>query len=144
VRASIWLRIAAVIAALYAAGHTAGMPWTPTHEVLAQGVVAAMRDVHFRAAGATRTYWDFYQGFGLAISVLLAVEAVLLWQLAILARLGTHYRAMAATHLAGFVLLGVVAGRYIFALPLWLSLAIAACLFLALLRPEIRRPQTPG
>ena len=57
---------------------------------------------------------------------------------------GAHYRAMAATHLTGFVLLGVVAGRYIFALPLWLSLAIATCLFLALVRPEIRRPQTPG
>jgi hypothetical protein len=144
VRASIWLRIAAVIAALYAVGHTAGMPWTPTHEVLAQGVVAAMRDVHFRAAGATRSYWDFYQGFGLALSVLLGVEAVLLWQLATLAHAGTRYRAMAATHLVGFVLLGLVAGRYIFALPLWLALAIAGCLLLALLRPEIHRPPASG
>jgi hypothetical protein len=144
VRASIWLRVAAVIAALYAAGHSAGMPWTPTHEVRPQGIVAAMREVHFRAAGAEHSYWDFYQGFGLAISVLLALEAILLWQLATLARAGTRYRAMAATHLAGFVLLGVVAARYILALPLWLSLAIAACLVLALLRPEIRSPQPPG
>jgi hypothetical protein len=29
-----------------------------------------------------------------------------------------------------------VAARYIFALPLWLALAIATCLILALLRPE--------
>jgi hypothetical protein len=143
VRASLWLRIAAALAALYAAAHTVGRPWTPNHEVLAQGVVAAMRDVHFNAAGAVRSYWDFYQGFGLAISVLLGVEAVLLWQLATLARVGARYRAMAVTHLAGFVLLGLVVARYIFALPLWLALAIATCLVLGLSRPEILTPRAP-
>ncbi len=113
------------------------MPWTPTQEVLAQGVVTAMHAVHFRAAGAVRSYWDFYRGFGLALSVLLAAEAVLLWQLATLARAGARYRAMAVTHLVGFVLLGLVAARYIFALPLWLALAIATSLVLAIVRPEI-------
>lgn len=140
-RASFWLRIAAIIAALYAAGHTAGMPWTPGQGLLAQGVLEAMRDVQFRAAGAVRSYWDFYQGFGLAISVLLAVEALAPWQLAALARQGARYRAMTATHLAGFALLGVVAARYIFALPLWLALAIASCLGLALWRPEFPPPR---
>jgi hypothetical protein len=134
-RASPWLRIAAVIAALYAAGHTAGRPWTPTHDPLAQGVVVAMRDVHFSAVGLTRSYWDFYQGFGVALSVLLAMEAILLWQLADLARSGGAYRALTLTHLVGFLVLGVVASRFIFALPLWLSLAIAACLAVALSRP---------
>ena len=143
-RASLWLRIAAALAALYAAGHTAGRPWTPTHEDLAQGVVAAMRDVHFRAAGAVRSYWDFYQGFGLAISVLLAVEALALWQLATLARAGARYQTMAATHLVGFVLRGLVAAGYIFALPLGLALAIATCLALALWRPQIPPPAALG
>jgi len=137
-RASPWLRIAAVIAALYAAGHTAGRPWTPTHDPLAQGVVVAMREVHFSAVGLTRSYWDFYQGFGVALSVLLAMEAILLWQLAGLARSGAAYRAMTITHLVGFLVLGVVASRFIFALPLWLSLAIAACLGVALSRPQLR------
>ena len=143
-RPSAWLRIAAVIAALYAAGHTAGRPWTPTHDGLAQGVVVAMREVHFNAVGITRSYWDFYQGFGLALSVLLAMEAILLWQLAGLARTGAAYRAMTVTHLVGFLVLGVVAGRFIFALPLWLSLGIAACLALALLRPQLREESAPG
>ncbi|HUL19500.1 MAG TPA: hypothetical protein VLV29_09575 [Steroidobacteraceae bacterium] len=137
-RASAWLRIAAVIAALYAAGHTAGRPWTPTHDGLAQGVVVGMREVHFSALGTTRSYWEFYQGFGLALSVLLAMEAVLLWQLAAVARAGTAYRAMTVTHLVGFLVLGAVASRFIFALPLWLSLAIAACLAVALSRPQSR------
>jgi hypothetical protein len=137
-RASVWLRIAAVTAGLYAAGHTAGRPWTPTHDAQAQGVVVAMREVHFSAIGLTRSYWDFYQGFGVALSVLLAMEAILLWQLASLARSGAAYRAMAITHLVGFLVLGGVASHFIFALPLWLSLAIAACLAVALSRPRRR------
>jgi hypothetical protein len=133
--APAWLRSAAVLAALYAAGHTAGMPWTPTREPAAAGVVRAMRAVQFSAAGATRSYWDFYQGFGLSVSVLLAVQAVLLWQLAALARDGGRYRGVALTQLVGFVVVGAVAGRYVFLLPVWLSLAIAACLVMALMRP---------
>jgi len=66
------------------------------------------------------------------------MEAILLWQLAGLARTGAAYRAMTVTHLVGFLVLGVVASRFIFALPLWLSLAIAACLAVALSRPRRR------
>ena len=134
-RAPVWLRIASVITALYAAGHTAGMPWTPSEDVMAQGAVVAMRGVHFEVAGVTRSYWDFYQGFGLSISVLLVVQAVLMWQLAGVARDTGRYRTMAAAHLVGFLVLAGVAGRYIFALPLWLAVAIAACLVVAVLRP---------
>jgi hypothetical protein len=134
-QAPVWLRIASVITALYAAGHTAGMPWTPSEDVMAQGAVVAMRGVHFEVAGVTRSYWDFYQGFGLTISVLLIVQAVLLWQLAGLARDTGRYRAMAVAHLVGFLALAGVAARYIFALPLWLSVVIAACLVVAVLRP---------
>jgi hypothetical protein len=133
-RASPWLRIAAVIAALYAAGHTAGRPWTPTHDPLAQGVVVAMREVHFSAVGLTRSYWDFYQGFGVALSVLLAMEAILLWQLAGLAR--TRRPPVGNLHAPGG-LPGARRGRESLHLraPLWLSLAIAACLAVALSRP---------
>lgn len=91
--------------------------------------------MHFSAAGTSRSYWDFYQGFGLAISALLGVQALLLWQLAALARDTGRYRAMTLVHLGGFLLLGGIAGRYIFALPLWLALLIGACLAIALLRP---------
>ena len=131
--ATLWLRAAAVLAALYAAGHTLGHPWTATRDVMAQGVTVAMQGVHFNAAGENRSYWDFYQGFGCAISVLLALQAVLLWQLAALARDGQAFRVSASAHLVAFLCLGALAYRYLFALPLWLALAIAACLGAALL-----------
>lgn len=140
--ATTWLRTAAVLTALYAAGHTAGMPWTTTRDVMAQGVVVAMQGVHFAAAGNLRSYWEFYQGFGLAISVLLALEALLLWQLASLARVTLRFRAMAWIHLGGFVCLALIAYRYLFAVPVWLAVAIAACLGAALAWPA-RTPARP-
>jgi hypothetical protein len=133
--ATLWLRSAAGIAALYATGHTLGHPWTAPHDLMAQGVTVAMQGVHFEAAGESRTYWDFYQGFGFAISVLLALQALLLWQLAPLARTGRDFRSAAFAHLISFLCLAFVAHRYLFALPMWLALGVAACLTAALLQP---------
>jgi hypothetical protein len=135
ITATLWLRLAAGLAALYAAGHTLGHPWTAPHDLMAQGVTVAMQGVHFDAAGKRRSYWEFYQGFGFAISVLLAVQALLLWQLANLARSGRDFRGAALAHCLAFLGLAAVAYRYLFALPLWLALAIAACLGAALLPP---------
>ena len=135
ISAPLWLRLAAGVAALYALGHTLGHPWTAPHDLMAQGVTVAMQGVHFDAAGHSRSYWEFYQGFGCAISVLLALQAVLLWQLATLARTGQDYRIAALAHLLAFLGLAAIAYRYLFALPLWLALTIAACLAAALLQP---------
>lgn len=142
--ATLWLRIAAVLAGLYALGHTAGMPWTTSRDVMAQGVVVAMQGVHFAAAGSVRSYWEFYQGFGLAISVLLALEALLLWQLASLARSTLRFRAMAWAHLVGFVCLALIAYRYLFAVPVWLAVAIAGCVGAALAWPAVRLTASAG
>jgi hypothetical protein len=38
-----------------------------------------MKSHHFDAMGFSRTYWDFYYGFGLVISGYLLVQAVMLW-----------------------------------------------------------------
>jgi hypothetical protein len=139
---STWLRIAAILTAVFAVGHTAGMPWTPLTFPNEQAVVDAMKDVHFGMLGVSRSYWNFYQGFGLAISVLLFVQVALLWQSAALARAGgARLGPMIVTQLAGFLAFGAVAAKYIFAVPLILAAAIACCLVGALLgpRPESRR-----
>jgi hypothetical protein len=44
-----------------------------------------MRSVRFDAHGFSRTYWEFYVGFGLFVSVFLVFAAVLAWQLGDLA-----------------------------------------------------------
>jgi hypothetical protein len=131
-----WLRIAAILTAVYAAAHTAGMPWTPVTGSHEQAVIDAMQGVRFSVFGASRSYWDFYQGFGVAISALLFVQAVLLWQCAAIVRSGTaDVRPMIATQLAGFAAIAAVAVKYIFAPPLILAAIIAFCLGCALIWP---------
>jgi len=75
-----------VLTLLYCAGHTLGMPWTPVIRPQDIAVLEAMKADQFDVTGASRTYWDFYVGFGLAITGFLALQAVVLWQLAPLAR----------------------------------------------------------
>jgi hypothetical protein len=85
---TILLRIASVVFALYTAGHTYGaMIKDPsTGGPAKQLVLSAMRSYHENLGGASRSYWDFYKGFGWFVSCALLLLAVLCWQLSALAR----------------------------------------------------------
>jgi hypothetical protein len=135
VRASTWLRIAAILTALWAIGHTSGIPWTPGEGQPAEAVVSAMRTVRFEIFGRMRTYWDFYQGFGLTVSVAFGVQAVLLWQQASIAKMGVaKLRPLVIVQLIGFVFYGAVAAMYIFPVPVVFAGAVIVCLTAALVR----------
>jgi len=128
----IWLRIAAVITLLYFAGHTMGMPWTPATGPQEVAVLDAMKASRFLAMGASRTYWDFYFGFGVAISAHLLVQAVALWQLAnVERRIAGATRPICAAFCIAFVVNAVVVWKYFFAVPLVMAIAVAICLALA-------------
>src|SRR4029077_5580819 len=78
------LRIASFVMFLFAIGHSLGgmKSGSPAGE---DYVLRAMRSIHFHAAGANRTYMDFYTGFGWTLTIFLLLQAVLLWQLAAIA-----------------------------------------------------------
>jgi hypothetical protein len=81
------LRSAALVYALFAIGHTMGAMFGNTHRGGQQAeVFAAMRNYTFHVQGVTRSYWDFYRGFGFMVSVLLALIAALCWVLADMSR----------------------------------------------------------
>jgi formate-dependent nitrite reductase membrane component NrfD len=128
-KTSTWLRTAAVLTGLLALGHTLGRPWTPIKTPEAAAAVAAMREVHFAALGVTRSYFEFYEGFGLCISAFAFMVAGLLWRQADAARAGRPVdRAMILIELAGFVAMGAVSARFIFAVPAAFNAAIAIAL----------------
>jgi hypothetical protein len=93
-KASIFYRIAAVLLQLFDAGHTSGfLGPIPSGE----WILAPCGQLIFTLwglMGFSRTYWDFYVGFGLFVSVFLLLAVVLAWQLGgPSARvLGTHAR----------------------------------------------------
>jgi hypothetical protein len=139
-RPLIWLRAASIIALLYALAHTAGMPWTP-HGV-GQPAIEAMQSVTFDISGSPRTYWSFYEGFGLALAVLMFFQAVLLWQIAPLAETGVAgIRMIVWMQLACVAVTSLVVAYYIFIVPALFGLAIMVCLGVSLLpRREILSP----
>lgn len=85
---TLLLRIAAVVYALFTAGHTYGAMFKDpsTGGPAKQAVLAAMRTYQENVMGSMRSYWDFYKGFGFMVSWCLVLFAILCWQLASLAR----------------------------------------------------------
>lgn len=129
---SLWLRIAAIVTLLHCAGHTMGMPWTPATGPQETAVIDAMKSVRFDALGSERTYWEFYLGFGLAISVYLAVQSVVLWLMAGLAkRDSARLRPIIAAFFISFALSVVVAWKFFFSIPFFMTMAESLCLALA-------------
>jgi hypothetical protein len=91
-----------------------------------------MRSVHFKANGSERTYWDFFVGFGLFVTVLLPFASAVAWQLG----------SLPAPTLAGmrisvwgfaicFAFVTFLSWRYFFLAPVIFSAAILICLTLA-------------
>jgi len=124
----LWLRISSVIALLFAAGHTLGgfKYWSPMGE---NPVLKSMRDVHFDTLGVSRSYLDFYMGFGYSLTVAQVMQGILLWQIATLARNDVpHLRPMIAVialaNLAGVI----IAWRFILPIPAIFGLVLLACL----------------
>jgi hypothetical protein len=128
-KASAFYRIAAVLMVLFDAGHTAGYPWSDPKWGVDLG---SMRSTHFNVLGFSRTYWDFYVGFGLFGTVLLLFAALLVWQLSSLpADTLASMRVIAWALPFCFAALSVLSWRYFFLIPFLFSIAITLCLIAA-------------
>lgn len=131
----VLLRAAAVVSLLYCLGHTSGFPWAPGTGEAATAVVQQMQAVPFEVDGETRTYSDFYLGFGFIISVFLAGQAVSLW---CIERLAAPEPARLVPLLVvmslGALVNAYLAYRYFFALPAIFSVVITLLLAGAIAR----------
>ncbi|MFC3651227.1 hypothetical protein ACFONN_06710 [Dyella humi] len=128
---SLLLRVASILTLLFAVGHSLGglSLWSPAGET---EVLGAMRSFHFDASGVSRTYLDFYLGFGFILSVYLLAQAVALWQLASLARVDANrVRPLIGTFFLASVASAFLSWRYVFLVPVVSFLVIAVCLGLA-------------
>jgi hypothetical protein len=91
-----------------------------------------MRSVHFNAQGFTRTYWDFFNAFGLFFSVFLLFSAVLAWLLGRLpAETLARVRSIAWALAICFVAITALSWIYAFATPIVFSTLITMCLIAA-------------
>jgi hypothetical protein len=132
-RTVIFLRIASVLTLFHAVLHTIGGVFGGADPGVQQATVAVMKANEFAVMGMTRSYWDFYMGLGLVVSVFLTVEGVVFWQLGSLAKIdAVRLRPVLAAFLVGYLCAAVVSYRYFFAAPVITEVLIALCLGLAI------------
>jgi hypothetical protein len=128
-KASALYRIAAVLLLLFDAGHTSGFPWSDPNWRVDLG---SMRSTHFFIMGFSRTYWDFYVGFGLFVSVFLLLAVVLAWQLgSIPPESLALMRGTAWTFALCFAAITVLSWKYFFVIPIVFSIITTVCLIAA-------------
>jgi len=132
---TLLLRIASVISLLFTLGHSLGglKKWSPMGD---NEVLRAMTAVRFDTMGASRTYLDFYMGFGWSLTVAMIMQTVLLWQMASLAQTNpAGVRPMIAIIALATVAGGVISWRFLFPIPALFSIALviplAAAYFVA-------------
>jgi hypothetical protein len=115
--ASLLYRISSGLLVLFALGHTIGFRRVdPRWNV--DGVVNGMRSVSFDVQGLHRTYWDFFSGFGLFVSVFLVFAAILAWQFGSMSRERLSAIPIQRWSFAiCFVFIAVLTWRYFFVAP---------------------------
>ncbi len=137
-KAALLYRIAAVLLLLFAVGHTLGFRQSdPAWGV--ETLLGSMRSIHFNVQGFDRTYWDLFLAAGFAVGVFYFFAAVLAWQLGglppeTLALLRVTVWAFALC----FAAITLVAWRYLFGLPIVLSVVVTVCLTAAAWRSAKR------
>jgi hypothetical protein len=138
----IYLRTASLLTLLHAVLHTIGGVFGKPDPGPQQIAVAAMKANQFPLMGVTRSYWDFYMGMGLALSISLMIIAIVFWQLSSLAKTDAcRLRPICMTFLLAFLLLAVNSSVYFFSAPAIVELLIAVCLAMAIFasRPAARQ-----
>jgi len=130
-KASIFYRIASVLIVLFAAGHTVGFRRSDPRWGV-DALLASMKSLRFNAQGFSRTYWDFFTGFGLFVSVFLILAAVLAWQLGGLPPIALRpLRGLAWVLAICFVGATILSCRYFFMVPIVFSAVISLLLIAA-------------
>ncbi len=130
-KASVFYRIASVLLVLFAIGHTLGFrKIDPKWGV--DSLIGSMQSIHFDVQGFSRTYWDFYVGFGLFVSVFLLFAAVLAWKLGGLpAETWARMRGTAWAFALCFAAVTVLSWTYFFIIPVVFSIMVTVCLVAA-------------
>ena len=130
-KASFLFRVASVLLILFAVGHTLGFRRVDPRWGV-DSLIAQLRSTHFAVQGFSRSYWDFFTGFGLFVTMLLLFAAVVSWQLGGLPREVLSTMPLITWSLAiCFLLVTVLSYRYFFIVPVIFSGVIAVCLILA-------------
>lgn len=128
-KAKVFLRIAAVLTLIHAILHTVGGVFGKTPAGPASIARAAMESNAFQAFGVTRSFWEYYRGFGLGLTIFLTAEALVFWLLAPLAAQGVKgIRPVLVIFSLAYLAMAINSYVYFFPVPVVVEAVICLCL----------------
>jgi hypothetical protein len=141
-KATLYLRIASVLAIIHAILHTVGGVLSkPSHGAREIAIIDAMKSQSFNVMGSMRTYWDFFYAYGWLLGIALLVEGIVFWQLATIAKTNAApIRPIIMLFCLNFVVTTIFAFKYFFIAPAVTEILIAACLAAAYFSTSSARP----
>lgn len=129
-KAKIFLRTAAVLIAIQSVLHTIGGVFGKPLPGAAETAYAAMKSNHFLVMGLDRSYWLFFIGFGLCMTVSMVTEAAIFWLLgSLVPTMGTRLRPILVVFTLGYGALTVLAAAFFFPIPAIWNVVVLGCLF---------------
>jgi hypothetical protein len=129
----VYLRIASVLTLIHSVLHTIGGVFGQPEPGVSATAWATMKANTFPVFGLTRSYFIFYRGLGLGITIFLTAEAIVFWQLGTLAKTdAVRLRPVLATFLLAYLVFAVNSYVYFFFMPVIVETLIAVCLGMAI------------
>jgi hypothetical protein len=126
---TVFLRIASMLTLVHSALHTIGGVFGKPAPGIGAATEAAMRDNYFHVFGVTRSYWEFYRGMGLSVSIFLTAEALIFWLLATLAKkYAIELRPILWIFALAYLVFAVNSSIYFFSGPVIVEILIATCI----------------
>jgi hypothetical protein len=139
-KSSVFLRVASLLTLLHAVLHTIGGVFGSPSPGIAAATFATMQANRFPVLGVTRSYWDFYRGLGLGITISLTAEGLLFWVLASLFRRDAErLRPILIIFMASYLVFALNSYAYFFYAPVVVETLIAASLGMAIVTAKPSR-----
>jgi len=140
-KTTVFLRIAAVLTLIHSILHTIGGVFGKPLPGAAEQAVAAMKANRFQLMGNPRSYWDFYMGLGLGITISLTADAIVFWLLASLARTeSARLRPVLLVFALAYLGIAIDSYRFFFIGPVIGGVLIVICLVGAILTAKEPSP----
>ena len=128
---SLLYRVASALLVLFGLAHQLGFRQVDPRWGV-DSALGALKAAQFQVQGMTRTYWDFFSGFGFFVTVFLFFSAILAFQLASLSKASLRSLSLVTWAFAlSFVVITLLTWRYFFIAPLVFSSVVALCLLMA-------------
>jgi hypothetical protein len=113
-KTALLYRISSLLLVLFAPGHTMGFRRIDPRWRI-DSLVSQLRSTRFDVQGFSRTYWDFFTGFGFFVTILLLFAAIVSWQLGGLPKESLSTMRLTAWGMAlTFVIVTFLSYRYFF------------------------------